>query len=267
MNVGFIGTGNMGGALVRAACKAYDPKNIWIANRTAEKSEAMAKETGCCVSTPEEIATTCDFIFLGVKPQGMEALLSSLAPILAGRKDAFILVSMAAGLEIATLQQMAGGEYPVIRMMPNTPVAVGEGVILYDCSREVTTQAEGFFLELFRCGGLLDRLPEALIDAGSAIAGCGPAFACLFLEALADGAVACGLPRQKALRYGAQMLAGTGKLALETGLHPGQLKDGVCSPGGSTIAGVAALEKGAFRGSTMEAVKNAYLRNKELGKK
>ena len=265
--VGFIGTGNMGGALVRAACKAYAPKKILIANRTEAKSFSMAEETGCCVSTPEEIAKTCDMIFLGVKPQGMEGLLSSLAPIFGERQDAFTLVSMAAGLEIATLQAMAGSDYPVIRMMPNTPVAVGEGVILYDCSQKVTGQTEEFFRELFRFGGLLDRLPEALIDAGSAIAGCGPAFASLFLEALADGAVACGLPRQKAIRYGAQMLAGTGKLALETGMHPGQIKDGVCSPGGSTIAGVEALEKGAFRGSTMEAVKNAYLRNKELGKK
>ncbi len=265
--VGFIGTGNMGGALVRAASKAFSPSSIWIVNRTEEKSQALAKETGCTVSTPEEIAKTCEFIFLGVKPQGMEALLSSLAPIFRARKDQFVLVSMAAGLEIATLQAMAGDNYPVIRMMPNTPVAVGEGVILYDCSQGVTAQAEEFFLELFRCGGLLDRLPEALIDAGSAIAGCGPAFASLFLEALADGAVACGLPRQKAIRYGAQMLAGTGKLALETGMHPGQIKDGVCSPGGSTIAGVEALEQGAFRGSTIEAVKRAYLRNKELGKK
>jgi pyrroline-5-carboxylate reductase len=116
------------------------------------------------------------------------------------------------------------------------------------------------------CAGLVDRLPEKLIDAGSALSGCGPAFVSLFVEALADGAVACGLPRAQALSYAAQTVAGTAKMLLESGQHPGQLKDAVCSPGGSTIAGVAALEQGAFRAAVIEAVANAYQRTLELGK-
>lgn len=265
--VGFIGTGNMGGALVRAASKAFDPARIYIANRTTEKSEMLASQTGCCVSTPEEIAKTCDFVFLGVKPQGMEALLSSLAPVFRERKEGFTLVSMAAGLEIATLQAMAGGEYPVIRMMPNTPVAVGEGVILYDCARNVTEKAETFFVELFRCAGLRDKLPEQLMDAGTSVAGCGPAFAALFVEGLAKGAEALGLPPEKAALYATQMLWGTGKLIAQSGKSPEQIRREVCSPGGSTIEGVKAFQQAGLIEIAVQAVEKAYRRNKELGKK
>ena len=266
MIFGFIGTGNMGGALAAAAAKGMAPENILLSNRTRSKAEALAKALGCKACETAEIVEKADFIFLGVKPQMMAGLLGELSPILAARKDSFTLVSMAAGLTMETIQKMAGGDYPVIRIMPNTPVAVGSGMILYDATENVSEDTLTRFCGGMNKGGILDRLPEKLIDAGSAIAGCGPAFACLFLEALADGAVACGLPRDKALLYGEQMLLGTAKLALESGQHPGKLKDAVCSPGGSTIAGVAALEEGSFRGSAMNAVVAAYHRTKELGK-
>lgn len=190
--------------------------------------------------------------------------MAQIAPVLALRKDRFVLVSMAAGLTMARVQEMAGAEYPVIRIMPNTPVSVGEGIIQYD-SLAVTEEELSAFTDALIHGGLLDPLPEKLIDAGSAVAGCGPAFADLFMEALADGAVACGLPRGKAQHYAAQMLLGAARLALESGSHPGQLKDAVCSPGGSTIAGVKALEDRAFRAACMEAVEAAYEKNKLLG--
>ena len=117
-----------------------------------------------------------------------------------------------------------------------------------------------------RFAGLVDHLPEKLIDAGSALSGCGPAFVCLFVEALADGAVACGLPRDKALNYAAQTLAGTATMLLKSGMHPGQLKDAVCSPGGTTIAGVKAMEESGFRAGAMDGVVSAYQRTLELGK-
>lgn len=142
---------------------------------------------------------------------------------------------------------MAGGNYPVIRIMPNTPCAVGAGVVLYDANALVTGEQLDFFTAAMAGAGLLDRLEERLYDAGSAVAGCGPAFLSLFLEALADGGVTCGLPRQKALTYAAKMAEGTAKLMLETNQHPGVMKDAVCSPAGSTIAGVRALEEHAFR--------------------
>lgn len=262
---GFIGTGNMGGALASAAAKAMPAESIFLSNRTAEKALALAEKLGCRAVSAEETAK-CAYVFLGVKPQMMAGLLSDIAPVLAARTDEFVLVSMAAGLTIADIRRMAGGDYPVIRIMPNTPVAVGCGIILYDASENVSAEALAQFCENLRFAGILDPLPEKLIDAGSAVAGCGPAFASLFMEALADGAVACGLPRDKALKYTAQMLLGTAQLALQTGEHPGRLKDAVCSPGGSTIAGVRALEQGNFRGSTMDAVESAYHRTKELGK-
>lgn len=264
--LGFIGTGNMGGALARAAVKTVDPAAVWLSNRTAAKAEALARELGCAAASNQEIAGTCGYIFLGVKPQMMAGLLRDLAPLLAARQDFFVLVTMAAGLTMADIRSMAGGTYPVIRIMPNTPVAVGSGVILYDATENVPQTVLDRFCRNLSAAGMLDPLPEALIDAGSAVSGCGPAFACLFLEALADGGVACGLPRAKALAYAAQMLLGTARLALETGQHPGQLKDAVCSPGGTTIAGVRALEQQGFRAAAMEAVEAAYARTKELAK-
>ena len=263
---GFIGTGNMGGALVKAAVKRMDAASVFVANRSPQKAAALAQALGCTVTDNGWIAENCGFIFLGVKPQMMEGLLARLAPVLAARKDEFVLVSMAAGLTMESVRRMAGGGYPVIRIMPNTPVAVGSGVVMYDATENVTEEAKQLFCENLAAAGLLDPLPEKLMDAGSAVAGCGPAFAAMFLEALADGGVACGLPRAKAMEYAAQMLLGTARLALESGQHPGQLKDAVCSPGGSTIQGVRALEQGGLRSTAMEAVIAAYEKTVELGK-
>ena len=154
----------------------------------------------------------------------------------------------------------------MIRIMPNTPCAVGEGVILCDANSLVSREELEEFTEGMSGAGVIDRLDEKLIDAGSAVAGCGPAFVCLLMEALADGGVACGLPRQKALLYAAQMVKGTAALQLAAGDHPGVMKDAVCSPGGSTIAGVRTLEERGFRGAAMDAVIAAAEKTRELGK-
>lgn len=263
---GFIGTGNMGGAVATAVAKTIPGEDVFLCNRTGAKAEVLASQLQCKVATAKQIAENCGYIVLGVKPQMMADLLRELAPVLAARKDKFVLVSMAAGLSMKQLQEMAGGDYGIIRIMPNTPVAVGCGLVMYAATENVAAADLAQFVEAMRCAGVVDALPEHLIDAGSAVAGCGPAFAALFLEALADGGVACGLPRQKALDYATQMLLGTARLAKETGQHPGQLKDAVCSPGGATIAGVAALEQGGMRAATIAAVKEALRRTKELGK-
>ena len=263
---GFIGTGNMAGALVRAACQKVDPREILLSNRTAAKAEALAAELGCVVGTNEEVAARCRYIFLGVKPQMMAGVLECLRPALALRKDRFILVSMAAGLTMDTLSDMAGGAYPIIRIMPNTPCSVGAGMTTYTANSLVTEEELQEFLAAMEESGTWDRLDEHLINAASSVAGCGGAFIWQVIEALADGGVACGLPRQKALLYAAKMVEGTGKLTLETGLHPGVLKDQVCSPGGSTIAGVRVMEERGVRGAVMDAVIAAERRNGELGK-
>ena len=266
MTFGFIGAGNMGGALARAVAKTADGSRIFLADQMAEKAATLAKQIGANCADTKTVAQTCDFIFLGVKPQVMAAMLSDIAPILAARKEGFVLVSMAAGVSIADIQKMAGDNYPVIRIMPNIPASVGEGVILFDVSNDVIKDDIETFQTVMAGAGVVDQLPEKLIDAASALSGCGPAFVSLFIEALADGAVACGLPRDKAMLYAAATTKGTAAMILESGMHPGQLKDAVCSPGGTTIAGVKALEEGTFRGATMDAVAKAYKRTLELGK-
>lgn len=262
----FIGTGNMGGALARAARRRLPAREILLSNRTPEKAEALAGELGCAAGTVLQVAERGRYIFLGVKPQMMAELLAELAPVLARREDRFLLVTMAAGLTMERISAMAGGTYPVIRIMPNTPCAVGAGVVLYDANELVEEAELETFVGAMSGAGVLDRLPEHLIDAGSAVAGCGPAFVCQLIEALADGGVACGLPRQKALLYAAQMTQGAARLVLESGQHPGELKDAVCSPGGSTIAGVRTLEQRGFRAAAMDAVIAAAERNTDLGK-
>ncbi|MCQ2452874.1 MAG: pyrroline-5-carboxylate reductase, partial [Oscillospiraceae bacterium] len=255
---GFIGTGNMGGALAAAVCRHLDPSRVLLANRTPEKARQLANQLGCTATDNQSVAESADYIFLGVKPNMMKGLLAALADTLANRSTPFTLITMAAGLTIAGIQDMAGGDYPVIRIMPNTPAAIGEGVILYSCSQQVENEVLEEFLSAMQGAGLLSALPEQLMDAGSAVSGCGPAFVDLFIEALADGGVACGLPRASAMVLAAQMVAGSAKLVLETGAHPGALKDAVCSPGGTTIQGVRKLEEGAFRATVMNAVIAAY---------
>ena len=262
--LGFIGTGNMGGALARAACKSLPSDQVFLANRSAEKAKALAEELDCRVADNTAIAESADFIYLGVKPQMMADMLADIAPILAERQSRFILVSMAAGLTIADIQEMAGGTYPVIRIMPNTPASIGEGMILYTCCKGITKTEEKLFLDSMAGAGRLAAIPESQMDVGAAVSGCGPAFVDLFIEALADGGVACGLPRAQAMEFAAQMVVGSARLVLESGQHPGALKDAVCSPAGSTIQGVRALEKAGFRSAVMEAVIAAYDKTKSL---
>ncbi len=264
MLYGFIGCGNMGGALATAAAKAVGGSAILLADADSQKVAALAEKLGAYVSTNQEIAKKCDVIILGVKPQVMGTVLAEFKTMIPADHRP-VMVSMAAGLALATLKEMLGLDCPWIRMMPNTPVQVGEGRILYTSEANAAETEE--FCKLFAEAGKLFALDEKLIDAGSALSGCGPAFVYLFVEALADGGVACGLPRNIAMELAAGTVLGSAKTVLETGAHPGALKDAVCSPGGSTIEGVKALETGGFRAAAIDAVVKAYERTKELGKK
>ncbi len=263
---GFIGTGNMGSALATALSKKVNGENLLLADKCTEKAEALAKKLSAYASTNEQIAKTAKYIFLAVKPQFMADMLSEIAPVLKERSDEFILVSIAAGLSTEKIRDMAKGEYPVIRIMPNTPALLGEGMLLYTVTDNVNIDDEKAFLEDNAFAGKWDQIPENLIDAASALSGCGPAFVYMFIEALADGAVKCGLPRDKALKYAAQTVKGSAMMVESTGKHPELLKDEVCSPGGTTIAGVAALENGGFRANCINAVTDAYNKTLELGK-
>ena len=261
MKYGFIGCGNMGGAIARALSQST--KDIAVADRSG-KAKTLAAELGIAYSDNAAIAATCDRIFLAVKPHMMRDCLAPLQSILAERKP--LLVTMAAGLEISQIEAFAGTPLPVIRIMPNTPTAIGRGVIPYCRNSLVEDAVLADWLDDMKYCGLLDSLEERLIDAASALSGSGPAYMYIFLEALADGAVACGIPRSKAMEYAAMTMAGSAEMFLTGKQHPGALKDAVCSPGGSTIAGVRALEQHSFRAAAMDCVIAAYQKNKELGK-
>lgn len=263
---GFIGTGNMGGALAKAVCKAVSPSLVFLSNRTKEKALSLCEELGANITDNTSIID-CDFIFLGVKPNMIKGVIDEIKEKLISRERPAVLISMAASLELNTIREYVGKDYPIIRIMPNTPVAVGEGVVLY-CVNEFVSEAETKeFVNALNAAGKCIEIDEKLIDAGSALSGCGPAFVHIFMESLADGAVACGLPRSTAIELAARTVLGSAKLLIESGKNPGQLKDEVCSPGGTTIQGVRTLEEAGFRGAAMDAVISAYEKTVSLKKK
>lgn len=263
--IGFIGAGNMGSALAKAASLADNTK-IYLYDKDDAKGAAVAKSTGADFTSLERIARECDFIFLAVKPNVIPAVAEELSEFLATRKG-YTVVSMAAGVSIAQLEEYLGAiNAPIIRIMPNTPASIGKGMTLWSKNDKVTFKAAAAFEKIMSKSGTLDAIDEKLIDAASAVSGCGPAFVYMFIEALADGAVECGLPRDKALLYAAETLIGAAEMVKATGKHPEALKDAVCSPGGSTIAGVHALEEGAFRSDAANAVLAAYRKTLTLGK-
>lgn len=263
--VGFIGCGNMGGALARAVAAA-GANGIAVCDRDPQKATVLGGACGAKVCSAAEIATECAFIFLGVKPQVYPEAIAEIAPALAARGEkSFTLVSMAAGLSLAAVEEMVGFSCPIIRIMPNTPCAVGAGVTVYAPNAAVTPKNEAIFHSLMAKSGALHRLPEDKIDAAGALSGCGPAFVYLFAEALADGGVEVGLSREQAAAFAAGTLKGAAEMLLAGG-HPAALKDAVCSPGGTTIAGVHALEESGFRAAVMNAVTAAFDRTMELKK-
>ena len=261
MKYGFIGCGNMGGAIARALAKTCT--DFAITDRSG-KAASLAAELNCKYSDNVTIAVQAQRIFLGVKPQMMAGVLHQLRPFL--RETRPVLITMAAGLTMEQIQEMVGIPLPVIRIMPNTPVAVGKGLTLYCANRMVTDEVLDDFLRDMSCSGIMDPADEHLFDAAGTVSGCGPAYMYMFLEAMADGAVACGVPRAKAMEYAAATMAGAAQMVLDTRQHPGALKDAVCSPGGSTIAGVKALEDRGFRSAVMNCIMAACQRNSELGK-
>lgn len=265
MKIGFIGLGNMGASLAKAVLQAKTGAQILLANRSQAKVDAFIADFGGQASTNDEIFAEADVIFLGVKPAQFSDLLSQCQTILE-KRESLLLISMAAGLTLEKLASLLPNQHRIIRMMPNTPASIGQGVISYALSPNCRAKDSELFCQLLAKAGLLVELGEGLIDAATGLAGCGPAFVYLFIEALADAGVQTGLPREIALKMAAQTVVGAGQLVLESQQHPGVLKDQVCSPGGSTIAGVASLEAHAFRGTVMDAVHQAYKRTQELGK-
>ena len=263
--ISFIGCGNMGFALMSAASRVIPAENIFVSDTDNKKAHNAEVSIGAKILNSNiDAAANADFIFLAVKPQVLAQVLDEISSCVKNRKDAPVIVSMAAGWPVKKIQSLLGENTPVARIMPNTPSLIGKGMIALSASREVPARKIEELEELLGGAGIVDRIDEHFMDAVTGLSGSGPAFVYLFIEALADGAVRSGLPRDKALLYAAQTVAGAASMVQETGKHPGELKDMVTSPGGTTIAGIAALEDGAFRSTVMKAVEAAWNRSKEL---
>jgi pyrroline-5-carboxylate reductase len=259
----------MGFALMKGAIGSGQGISIGFTDAAAEKAQAAAASLGAKVFNSNlEAVEKADYVFLAVKPQALAQVLAEIVPAVKSRLSAGkppVLVSMAAGWSIDKIQAAVGANVPVARLMPNTPALISRGMIALAASPNIGADTLAQLENILKGAGLVDRLDEQYMDAATGLSGSGPAFVYLFIEALADGGVRAGLPRDKALRYAAQTVIGSAAMVQETGKHPGELKDMVTSPGGTTIAGIAALEEGAFRGAVIKAVEAAWRRSRELG--
>ena len=262
--VGCIGIGVMGSALMQAVVNVVGSDQVMVYDPDTIKAEAFCRLTGCVLApSNREIAAGADFVFLDVKPQYLPPVLEEIAPSLASDT---IIVSMAAGVKIEMIRKHLDGHPRIIRIMPNTPAAVGCAMIAVAPDAAVSSADIDEFKRLLSLAGLTEITPESLMDAVTAVSGSGPAYAYLFIEALSDAAVKMGMPRQQAIKYSAQTLKGAAEMVLQTGTHPAALKDGVCSPAGTTIAAVTKLEECGFRTAIIQAALAAWERSKELGK-
>lgn len=252
MKIGIIGTGNMGGALMDAF--ALDQSNqMYAYNKGRGKLEAVCTRTGAKpADSVKDAVLGCDLVLLAVKPIIMPQVLDEIKEVITPDQ---IIVSVAVGLSIASYEAVLGSDKQIVRAMPNTPAAVQEGLTAFTFGETVTPENREQALSLFSLAGRTAVLPERLMNSVSALTGSSPAFVYMFIEAMADAGVYAGIPRAQAMEMAAQAVLGSAKMVLETGKHPGVLKDEVCSPGGTTIRGVAALEQGGMRGTVMEAIR------------
>lgn len=255
-NIAFIGLGNMGRAIASGLVKsgAVAAENVWGYAPHREKLEAYCASLGihACASA-EEAVERADTVLIAVKPYVIEGVLAQLREKLKGKA----LISVALGYDFKRLSALLDGSTRLQFVMPNTPAMVGAGVLIFEGANSLLPQERAEIMEKFANLGIVEELPSHLMGPGGTISGCGPAFCALMIEALADAGVKYGVPRATAYRLASATLMGTGKMQLETGEHPAAMKDAVCSPGGSTIRGVEALEHANLRAAMMDAVKAA----------
>jgi len=266
-----IGSGNMGAALMKAAAKNAE---VYFTDTEKEKAVILSEQfaqmnlNAGVLDSNTEAAQKGDFVFLAVKPQVLSDVLCEIAPALRDRHiaaNAPVMVSMAAGWSIAKIQSVIGEKVPVARLMPNTPSLIGKGMIALAVSPEVTADKLDTLKIILNGAGIVDILEEHYMDAVTGLSGSGPAFVYLFIDALADGGLNAGLPKEKALFYAAQTVLGSAAMVLETQKQPNELKDMVTSPNGTTIAGLNILERDDFSGTVIKAVEAAWKRSIELG--
>ena len=270
--IGCIGSGNMGTALMKGIGTMVGTENIGFSDVDQPKVKAVAASLGAKVyASNSEVVEQCDYVFLAVKPQILKSVLEEIQAAVKSRLlneknggKPLTIVSMAAGWPIAKIQGCLGVNIPLARIMPNTPALIAKGLIAYATSPELSGETLAELEKMLSSAGMVDRLEEHYMDSVTGLSGSGPAFVYVFIEGLADGGVRAGLPRDKALRYAAQTVMGAAAMAVESGKHLGELKDMVTSPGGTAIAGITALENGAFRAAAINAVEAAWRRASEL---
>lgn len=270
INIGFIGTGRMATALASGFTGSLiTADRIYGSDPVAASREQFVSSVSADVhlsETSEECLQHSGIVFLSVKPQVMQSVLEAAAPLLEKLSSPPLLVSIAAGLTLSQLESWLPAGSRLIRVMPNTPCLVGQGACAISRGTHATEQDSSLVAELLQTVGLVEQVPEKLLDAVTGLSGSGPAYVFQMIEALSDGGVCMGLPRDMATRLAAQTLLGAAQMVLQTGQHPGELKDAVTSPGGTTIRGLHQMEIGGVRAALMNAVAASTARSQELGK-
>ncbi|MBE6051109.1 MAG: pyrroline-5-carboxylate reductase [Clostridium sp.] len=264
--IGFIGGGNMGGAIIGGIIKSNIAKkeDVFVADLNKQGLNCLADNYGVNTTTDnKEVAKKADILFLSVKPNVYKAVIEEIKDEV---KDGVIIVVIAAGKSINEVQGMFGKEIKVVRVMPNTPALVGEGMAAISPNSLVTKEETEEIKEIFDSFGKSEVVGENLMDAVTGVSGSSPAFVYMFIEAMADSAVLNGMPRQQAYKFAAQTVLGSAKMVLETGKHPGELKDMVTSPGGTTIEGVTKLEELGMRNAVIQAQNACIEKSKKMSK-
>ena len=281
IKIGCIGCGMMGGALIKAIAKKVGGDKILLSDGDVEKAKSLSLELGANFATSNaQIIENCSHIILAVKPAFFSSVLEQIKSsynekLSSNEKNLPVMISIMAGLSIEKIEQMScqagisGGLQNIVRLMPNLPATVNEGMIALCTKDNVSSefkQEVDFVKEILSCAGKVEQVSEKLMDVVTAVSGSGPAYGFMFIEALADAAVLLGMPRNQAYIYASQTLKGAAQMVLETYEHPAKLKDAVCSPGGTTIQAVKSLEEKGFRSAVISAVESAYNKSVDLGK-
>ena len=264
MKIGFIGCGNMGSAMIGGILKkgVFAKDEIIVTNLTEEGSKRSREKLGVVTTMDNcEVVKNANIVILAVKPQFYEEVISQIKGCLT---PDHMIVGIAPGKTLAWLEEKCEQPLKVVRLMPNTPAQVGEGMTGACANDRVTKEDLDQILAITNSFGRTEVVPERLMDAVGAVSGCSPAYVFMFIEAMADAAVAQGMPRKQAYQFASQSVLGSAKMVLGTGMHPGELKDMVCSPAGTTIEGVRTLEKNGFRSAVFEALQAASDKGKQM---
>lgn len=269
--VGFIGIGIMGSALATAARKVLDPDDVIIYDRTLDKCQSLANEIKCKIAhSPQEIVDSAHYIILSVQPDQVIPLLNQLLPTFQShykKGEQRIIACIAAGCDLCIFDQLFQSvqiDMPVIRIMPNIPLRVGKGVLIFARNQVATDEDVYGLMDNFREGGLCEYADEKTLLAATPVFGCSPAYVYMFIEALADGGSEIGLNRDMSIRLAAMATLGSAAMVLESGLHVAQLRDELATPGGMTITSTNEMERMGFRGALIQGVLTAYKRSLDM---